>query len=173
MRRVSNAGKPSLKLNDASPKSSASTSALKWRRQRIDAKERDAALVEQFADEAATADLPVDTFDITYSADAVTGIGTFSVAVFDSPFDDGFVGGEPLKLRVSAEGKLNSNGGVSSLRSTSSLANGQYWQGLSNQTLTLGSNTYDDLADYAGVTAYVMKANTDEILAIQTFDLVA
>ena len=140
---------------------------------KINAKERDAALVEQFADEAATADLPVDTFDITYSADAVTGIGTFAVAVFDSPFDDGFVGGEPLKLRVNAEDKPNGNGGVSSLGSTSSLANGQYWQGLSNQTLTLGSNTYDDLADYAGVTAYVMKANTNEILAIQAFDLVA
>ena len=141
---------------------------------KINAKERDAALVEQFADEAATSDLPVDTFEITFKQpDADRAFYRFEVDVFDSPFDDGFTGGEPLELRFAAEGKKNANGSNSSWFSTSSLANGPYWEGLSNQTLFIGSNRYEELLDYPDVTAYVMKANTDEILAIQTFDLVA
>ena len=147
---------------------------------KIAANERDIAFLAAAAEEEAASNLPVDTFEITFKQpDAERDFYRFEVAVYDSPFDDGFVGGEPLVMRVSAEGKQKANGGIRNWGSTSTLANGPYWEGLNNQTLMLGSSTFEDLLEYPTVTAYVAKDDKEwvgggqlnDVLAVQTFDM--
>ena len=147
---------------------------------KIDANERDIAFIEAAAVKAETAELPVDTFEITFKQpDAERNFYRFEVDVYDSPFDDSFTGGEPLVMRVNAEGRQKPNGGISNMGSTSSLANGPYWQGLNNQTLLLGGSTYESFLDYPTVTAYVAKDDKEwigggqlnDVLAVQTFDM--
>jgi len=148
---------------------------------KIAANERDIAFLAAAAEERAASNLPVDTFEITFKQpDAERNFYRFEVAVYDSPFDDGFAGGEPLVMRFKAEGRQKANGGISSWTSTNTLANGPYWEGLNNQTLTLGSNRYEGLLDYPTVTAYIAKDDSEwvggqlnDVLAVQAVDMTA
>ena len=105
-------------------------------------------------DEVTGAELPRDSFDFRLER---TDWGvTVNVDIYDSPFDDTFTGGEPLKLRSSATGRPTRNG-FSSWHSTSTLANGQYWEGAANQTLVSGSSSNLRWEDYPNLTLTLMK----------------
>lgn len=145
---------------------------------KIDVINRDAALQEQWAAEAAESNLPMDTFEITFKQpDAERSFHRFEVDIYDSSFDDKFIGGEPLLLQFSATKQTNR--GRKTWRSTSALANGRYWKGLNEQQLMLGSSRFEELTDYTDVTVYLakdtgespMQIAADDILAIQTFDM--
>ena len=118
--------------------------------------------------------LPKDTFEITYKAPtAERSYYRFEVAITDSPFDDTFTGGDDLLLRVRATRPFSGS------TITSTLANGDYWAGSDEQTLTLGGTGYD-LTDYETVTATLaidtrdwsgFNSNMGDVLAVETFDM--
>ena len=118
--------------------------------------------------------LPKDTFEITYKAPtAERSFYRFEVAITDSPFDDTFTGGDDLLLRVRATKPFHGR------TVTSTLANGDYWAGNDEQTLTLGGSSYD-FTDYETVTATLaidtrdwatVNSNMGDVLAVQTFDM--
>ena len=118
--------------------------------------------------------LPQDTFEITYKQPtAERSFYRFEVAITDSPFDDTFTGGDDLLLRVRATKPFRGR------TITSTLANGDYWAGNDEQTLTLGGTGYD-LTDYETVTATLaidtrdwgtVNSNMGDVLAVQTFDM--
>ena len=117
---------------------------------------------------------PQDTFEITYKQPtAERSFYRFEVAITDSPFDDTFTGGDDLLLRVRATRPFGGR------NITTTLANGDYWAGNDEQTLTLGGTGYD-LTDYETVTATLaidtrdwgtVNSNMGDVLAVQTFDM--
>jgi len=115
---------------------------------------QDAERAEPLIDDITGVELPRDSFDFRLER---TDWGvTVYVDIYDSPFDDTFTGGEPLKLRSSATGRYNGNG-FSSLHSTITLANGQYWEGAANQTLISGSSSNLRWEEYPNLTLTLMK----------------
>ena len=111
--------------------------------------EREAAAIERaqpLIDEVTGEELPKDSFGFRVEQ-TDWGVSVF-VDVYDSPFDDTFVGGEPLFLRASASGK-RTPGGIQSRHSTVSLASGEYWDGLARQTLVTGQSTWADWPEFS------------------------
>ena len=109
-------------------------------------------------DEVTGAELPRDSFDFRLER---TDWGvTVNVDIYDSPFDDTFTGGEPLLLRTSATGRYTGKG-FSSWHRTGTLANGQYWEGLANQTLVSGSSAFLDWEEYPNLTVMLIKDTPD------------
>jgi len=116
---------------------------------------------------------PQDTFEITYKAPtAERSFYRFEVDVLDSPYDDTFTGGDDLLLRVRATKPFSGR------TVTSTLANGDYWTGNDEQTLTLGGSMYD-FTGYETVTATLaidtrdwstVNSNMGDVLAVQTFE---
>ena len=117
---------------------------------------------------------PQDTFEITYKSPTTErSFYRFEVDVLDSPYDDTFSGGDDLLLRVRATRPFGGR------TVTSTLANGDYWAGNDEQTLTLGGTGYD-LTDYETVTATLaidtkdwstIDSSMGDVLAVQTFDM--
>ena len=138
--------------------------------------DRRVARIERLKDKVEQAEslLPQDTFEITYKAPtAERSFYRFEVAITDSPFDDTFTGGDDLLLRVRATKPFHGR------TVTSTLANGDYWAGNDEQTLTLGGSSYD-FTDYETVTATLaidtrdwatVNSNMGDVLAVQTFDM--
>ena len=138
--------------------------------------ERD-RLEAELAQQAEDSLLPVDTFDVSITKDSVTGAILFNVDVYDSPFDDTFIGGEPLMMKIRGTGK-HTPSGFSSFNSRRTLANGEYWDGLTRQTLINGGAFLGDIEEYPEVAVTIAKDTRDwpgnpmgDILAIQTFDM--
>ena len=118
--------------------------------------------------------LPQDTFEITYKAPTEDrSFYRFEVDIFDSPYDDTFTGGDDLLLRARAARPFGGR------TLTTTLANGDYWAGGDEQTLTVGGSGYDftgyetltatlaiDTRDWSGV-----NSNMGDVLAVQTFDM--
>lgn len=147
----------------------------------IDSINERAALMAELDAKAENADLPVDTFEIQIKqADDITGLTRVEIDVFDSPFDDSFIGGEPLMLMIQGTGKKTRNG-TSNFTSRTTLANGPYWDGLSRQTLMMGSSSLSDVGDYPEVSVTLAKDTGEwrdgnpmgDILAIETFAMPA
>jgi len=129
----------------------------------------------------ANAELP-DGFTITLQqSDDEVGFDRFEFTIFDSPFDDSFTGGDRLMMQV--EGVKTSTDGrkFSTERWTNrdSLANGQYWEGLSEQTLMAGGYVVDRSFDFDQVTVTLAVDNGEgvadwaaaDVLATETIDL--
>ena len=109
-------------------------------------------------------ELPSDSFTFTFTpTDQLVRI---DVEAYDSPFDDSFIGGEPLTFRASATGRSTLYGN-SSYTSTVELANGTYWDGLNRQTLVTGNSKWNSWIDYKDLTLSVLKG--DEVLASESF----
>ena len=109
--------------------------------------------------------LPSDSFEISVTSTRLCP--RVDVEIYDSPFDDLFTGGEPLRLRASATGRIKENGGRSTYTSTGTLANGEYWDGLNRQTVFTGSSTWDAWRLYPDLTISVLQG--DDVLASQDF----
>ena len=118
---------------------------------------------------------PQDTFEITYKAPTEDrSFYRFEVDIFDSPHDDTFTGGDDLLLRVRATKPFGGR------TLTTTLANGDYWAGGDEQTLTVGGSGYDftgyetltatlaiDTRDWSGINSNMVG----DVLAVQTFDM--
>ena len=120
--------------------------------------EREAAAIERaqpLIDEVTGVELPKDSF--TFRVEETDwGVSVF-VDIYDSPFDDTFIGGEPLVLRASATGKRTANG-TQSRHSTVSLANGQYWTGESySQTVMAGQSSWSNWPEYSHLALTLAK----------------
>ena len=119
--------------------------------------------------EAAAAADPIlfDSFAISVTpvADVLTRI---EIEVTDSPFDETFTGGDPLKLQTVASGRYTGRG-FSTYTSTGTLASGDYWVGPFQQTLTSGSSTWNNFAEYPELVVNVLDAD-NQVLATQSFD---
>ena len=124
----------------------------------------DALTAEKVVSPIAANELPSDSFEI--SVIPKKRMTRIDVEIYDSPFDDTFTGGEPLRLRASATG-LITNGGTRQYTSTGTLANGEYWEGLNRQTVFVGSNTFNAFRDYPDLTVSVLRG--DDVLASQEF----
>ena len=134
--------------------------------------ERAAAALERaepLIDEVTGVELPKDNFGFRVEQ-TDWGVSVF-VDIYDSPFDDTFVGGEPLVLRASATGKQTRNG-TQSRHSTVSLANGEYWTGESfSQTVMTGSSMWSDWPEFSHL-AFTLGKDRDLDFVLETADLV-
>ena len=132
------------------------------RRDRLFAKiaaieEREAAAIERaqpLIDEVTGEELPKDSFGFQVEQ-TDWGVSVF-VDVYDSPFDDTFVGGEPLCLKASATGK-RTPGGVQNRTTTVGVASGEYWDGLARQTLVTGQSTWSDWPEFSHLALTLSK----------------
>ena len=120
--------------------------------------EREAAAIERaepLIDEVTGIELPKDSFTFRIE-ETDWGVSVF-VDIYDSPFDDTFMGGEPLVLRASATGKRTANG-TQSRHSTMSLANGEYWTGESySQTVMTGQSMWSDWPEFSHLALTLAK----------------
>lgn len=123
-----------------------------------------------------------DSFSITLQkADDELGFDRFEFTIFDSPFDDTFTGGDRLMMEVSGEKSVQKRFKFATEKwtSRSSLANGQYWEGLSEQTLFAGGYSVDRAFDFNEVTVTLAKDNgggvadwaNADVLATETIDM--
>ena len=119
--------------------------------------EREAAAIERaqpLIDPVTGEELPKDSF--TFRVEETDwGVSVF-VDVYDSPFDDTFVGGQPLWLKASATGKRTFNG-TQSRTTKASLANGEYWDGLARQTLVTGQSTWSVWPEFSHLALTLSK----------------
>ena len=114
--------------------------------------------------------LPQDSFQLSTKNN---GIG---FTVYDSAFDNTFIGGDPLVMQIQAT-KSKGNGRTQKMTERTTLANGQYWEGLSEQTIFAGGSVFDRLQSFDQFTVTVatddgkrpMGFDQDDILAVQTF----
>ena len=99
----------------------------------------------------------------------------YTVEITDSPYDDSFTGGDPLRLSVRGVGKVGHGGGSSGFSRRSSFANGDYWEGNESQTLTTGSTWYNDDHQYPELTVTLANETStgDVVLKIQEIDTYA
>ena len=100
-------------------------------------------------------DLPQDSFEIAFKqSDDQYGFDRIEFTIFDSPFDDTFTGGEPLLMEFQGtwEGQIGHKYSRRNYTSRSTLANGQYWEGLSEQTVFAGGSFLNDIASFDEVT---------------------
>ena len=117
-----------------------------------------------------TAKLPQDTFEIHLKGDGM------EFNIHDSTSDDTFTGGDPLIMQIQAT-RAKSNGGTETMTERTTLANGQYWEGLSDQTIFAGGSVFSKLQNFDQFTVTVatddgnrpMSFDQDDILAAQTF----
>ena len=133
--------------------------------------EREAAAIERalpLIDEVTGEELPKDSFGFRVEQ-TDWGVSVF-VDIYDSPFDDRFTGGEPLWLRASATGKHNGRG-WQSRRTTLSLANGEYWDGLARQTVMTGQSMWADWPEFSHL-AFTLGKDRDFGFVLETADLV-
>lgn len=129
---------------------------------RVDAFELSAQLTES--------KLPQDSFQLSIKNNGI------EFTVYDSVFDDTFTGGEPLIMQIEAT-RSKGNGRTQRMTERTTLANGQYWEGLSEQTIFAGGSVFDRLQSFDQFTVTVatddgnlpMSFDQDDILAIQTF----
>ena len=131
------------------------------------------------APELSKAELPQDTILVQYEpADQFYDFERLQVTVFDSPWDDTFNAGDPLKIQVQGEKTgLNRRGHFSTQRSTTrmSLANGDYWtDGAYFETLVIGGSFMKDLGSFEEVAVTVAvddgpfnRFDEEDILATQ------
>ena len=114
--------------------------------------------------------LPQDSFQLSIKNNGV------EFTVYDSVFDDTFTGGEPLVMQIEAT-KSKGNGRTQRMTERTTFANGQYWEGLSEQTIFAGGSVFDRLQSFDQFTVTVatdngnrpMSFDQDNILAVQTF----
>lgn len=114
--------------------------------------------------------LPQDSFQLSIKNNGV------EFTVYDSVFDDTFTGGEPLIMQIEAT-RSKGNGRTQRMTERTTLANGQYWEGLSEQTIFAGGSVFDRLQSFDQFTVTVatddgkrpMSFDQDDILAVQTF----
>ena len=119
---------------------------------------------------SAQSNVPQDTFDILLKNDGV------EFSIHDSAFDDTFTGGDPLIMQIHAT-KTKDNGGTEIMTERTTLANGQYWEGLSDQTVFAGGSMFDKLQSFDQFTVTVatddgnrpISFDQDDILAVRTF----
>lgn len=115
--------------------------------------------------------LPQDSFQLSIKNNGV------EFTVYDSVFDDTFTGGEPLIMQIEAT-RSKGNGRTQRMTERTTLANGQYWEGLSEQTIFAGGSVFDRLQSFDQFTVTVatddgkrpMSFDQDDILAVQTFN---
>ena len=135
---------------------------LEARRERLYAKiaaieERVAAAIERaqpLIDEVTGEELPKDSFGFRVEQ-TDWGVSVF-VDVYDSPFDDSFVGGEPLWLKASATGK-RTPGGIQNRTTTVGVASGEYWDGLARQTVVTGQSIWADWPEFSHLALTLSK----------------
>ena len=74
-----------------------------------------------------------------------------------------------------ASGKVRPRGGSSGFNRRSSIANGDYWEGNESQTLTTGSNWYNDDHQYPELTVTLATETStgDVVLKVQEIDTYA
>tara|TARA_S200002703_G_scaffold75074_1_gene64704 strand:+ start:352 stop:912 length:561 start_codon:yes stop_codon:yes gene_type:complete len=99
--------------------------------------------------------LPQDSFEISFKqSDDQFGFDRIEFTIFDSPFDDTFTGGEPLLMQFQGTEtkQIRHKFSRRTYTSRSTLANGQYWQGLSEQTVFAGGSFLNDIASFDEVT---------------------
>ena len=117
------------------------------------------------------AELPQDTFEISLKGDGV------EFNIHDSTSDDTFTAGDPLIMQIQAT-RAKSNGGTETMTQRTTLANGQYWEGLSDQTIFAGGSVFNKLQNFDQFTVTVatddgnrpMSFDQNDILAVQTFN---
>jgi hypothetical protein len=98
------------------------------------------------------------------------------IEIYDSEVDDTFTGGDPLLMQVQAT-RRKANGGFETMTQRTTLANGSYWEGSSQQTIYAGGSVFDKLQGFDQFTVTVaiddgkrpMGFDQDDILAVQTF----
>ena len=131
--------------------------------------EREAAALEReqpLIDEVTGQELPKDSFGFRVEH---TGWGsTVFVDIYDSPFDDAFTGGEPLWLRASVSGR-RTPGGIQSRHSTVKLADGEYWEGLANQTVLSGQSNWSLWPEFSHLSLTLAK-DPGFTTVLETFD---
>ena len=121
---------------------------------------------------------PQDEFSISLSQpfpEAQPDFWRYTVKITDSPYDDSFTGGDPLRLNVRGVGKVGHGGGSSGFHRRSSFANGDYWEGNESQTLTTGSTWYNDDHQYPELTVTLATETStgDVALKVQEIDTYA
>ena len=119
--------------------------------------EREAAAIERaqpLIDPVTGEELPKDSFGFRV-VETDWGMSVY-VDIYDSPFDDTFIGGQPLWLKAGASGKRTFNG-TQSRTSRVSLANGEYWDGLARQTVVTGSSSWSDWPEFSHLALTLSK----------------
>ena len=106
----------------------------------------------------------LDKFIISYSDNAI------EVDIYDSPFDDTFERGDPLWVQTTTSVR-KPNGGTSTRTMTSTLANGNYWEGGLEQTVFAGGSGIQDLGSYDQFTVGILDGDNKngQLLAVETF----
>ena len=102
--------------------------------------------------------LPEDEFKARLDVENGFGVVTFEIT--DSPYDDTYTANEPLVARLSGE-TPNDNGGVRRFGTTTTLANGDYWQAGEG-----GTQTFTTSLSGAGLLA-TLEGGVSAILARQ------
>ena len=131
--------------------------------------EREAAAIERaepLIDPVTGEELPKDSF--TFRVEELNGVVSVLVDIYDSPFDDTFVGGQPLWLKAGASGKPTRNGTMSSTTS-GTLANGEYWDGLNRQTVGMGSSAWNDWPEFSHL-ALTLSKDSEFTSIVETAD---
>lgn len=118
-----------------------------------------------------------DEFEITFQpADDSWGWDHFEVNVHDSSYDDTFTGNDPLLIQFQGFRSLG-NGRTQTVTKSTTLANGDYWNGDKEQALWAGGNL-ERFKDFDQLTVTIasdtgdrpMGFEADDILAVQTFN---
>ena len=104
--------------------------------------------------------LPQDEFQITHRGD-----GMFDINVLDSPYDDTYVGGTPLKFSVSGV-RPNDKGGTQRLTSSIMIHSFDNEDG----STFVGSSSFDKIEDnYPDVVATLYDENNNALTSAEIF----
>ena len=127
---------------------------------------------------APAAAIEPDRFDISFTpGTGYQGLDQINFGIYNSLEDDTYLGNEPLLMQV--RGTKSIGGRTINKTRRSTLANGDYWEGGSQQVISAGGSILKTFEDFDQFTVTIATSpeeglrafNQDDILTTQTFDV--